>query len=187
MVSHIVGATTIGEAWWGVHFYRFLPPAALWMSCACLLVGMVVVARDNLWPDRFSGILSRAVAVIPRWLRISVGGVFSLAVFWAFRERHTFLGDGTPLTENLPRGQMFHPDEPLSLYLHQCFYRLTNHFFASPGRSLVDVAHDTVGLSSALAGALFIPVAWQLARELTPRSESATINTAPTAAPPPIC
>jgi hypothetical protein len=43
---------------------------------------------------------------------------------------------------------------------------LTRGLFSHAGRDPAEVARDTVGLSSAIAGALFVPIAWGLAVEI---------------------
>ncbi|MGH7741779.1 MAG: tetratricopeptide repeat protein, partial [Candidatus Eiseniibacteriota bacterium] len=165
VATHVVAALRHPE-WWGAHFYRFLDPAVLWIACASLALAGVLAWRWPGWLERAFTMRPLSGAARGRWPWIAVMSAGSLWLFWTFREAHTLLGDGHPLTENLPLGQQFHPDEPLALFLHQQFYRLTRALFAHPGRALADIAHDTVGLSSALAGALFVPIAWRLSRSL---------------------
>ena len=171
--SHIVAATS-RPAWWGAHFYRFLDPAALWIACALLALAALIAWRWPPWIERALGSGSAAGtgagppgAARASWPFTLAMSAASFAIFWIFREAHTLLGDGRPLTHNLPLGQQFHPDEPLALYLHHAFYMLTRGLFARAGREPSEVAHDTVGLSSALAGAVFVPIAWALAREMS--------------------
>jgi tetratricopeptide (TPR) repeat protein len=61
---------------------------------------------------------------------------------------------------------MTHARQPLSLLLHHAVYLLTAGFFQPGHRAPADVAFDTVALGSALAGAMFVPVALGLAREM---------------------
>ena len=164
-VVHVLGATSHPE-WWGVHFYRFLNPAALWVAVALLALGVLIAFA---WPAWLERAISRGSAARSPWLTgalLALGSLISFWIFWTFREAHTLLGDGHPLTQNLPRGQWFHPDEPLSLYLHHVFYQWARGWFEHPGVSATEVARDTVGLSSAIAGALFVPIVWCLARQL---------------------
>lgn len=172
VVAHVMGATSHPE-WWGVHFYRFLPAATLWiaialMGCAGLIAWRWPAALERAFdPAPTPGASPFEAGALARvWGAIAALGAASFALFWRFREAHTLLGDGHPLTRNLPLGQHFHPDEPLALELHHLFYALTRGLFERPGRDPAEVARDTVALSSALAGALFVPIAWALAREL---------------------
>ena len=165
VVTHIVGATQFPD-WWGAHFYRFLPRPALWVGCALVALGSLAAWRAPAWLDRTLARLLKWGPGRSVWWWRAGGALLALYLLWTFRERHTFLGDGNPLTQNLPRGQRFHPDEPLALILHHAFYQLTHRFFEIPGKDPADVARDTVGLSSVIAGALFVPVAWGLSRDI---------------------
>src|SRR5262249_19063208 len=49
-------------------------------------------------------------------------GLLAAAFFWALRERHLFWGDALPLSINVPQGQSFHVDEPLTLWLQHALY-----------------------------------------------------------------
>jgi len=166
LAAHVLGATSFVGDWWATHFYAFFPRPVLWIACAGLMAGAVASARPWPWLERLWDTQTRRRLPGSPAVRLMAASVLSFVLFWALRERHTFLGDGNPLTAGLPRGQHFHPDEPLTLLLHHVFYRLTHGLFESTGRLPEDVARETVNLSSALAGALFIPIAWALAREL---------------------
>jgi tetratricopeptide (TPR) repeat protein len=174
--AEVIGATARPD-WWGVNAYRFLDPAVLWIACGLLAAIAWLVWR---WPAAIERAFSGRAAAGPEpargpadskpaWPWLVALGAASFVLFWTCREAHTLLGDGHPLTRNLPLGQQFHPDEPLALYLHHGFYLLTRGLFARPGRDPAEVARDTVALSSALAGALFVPIAWALAREIVAR------------------
>ena len=177
--AEVIGATLRPE-WWGVSAYRFLNPAVLVVACALLAAIAWLTWR---WPAWIGSALSRPSATTrvaspaparPAWPGVVALSAASFAVFWSFREAHTLLGDGHPLTRNLPLGQQFHPDEPLALYLHHVFYLLTRGWFTHAGRDPAEVARFTVGLSSALAGALFVPTAWALAGRVTPSGPAAS-------------
>jgi tetratricopeptide (TPR) repeat protein len=165
VAAHVLGATVYPQ-WWGAHFYRFLPPWTMWIACTTVALCALIAWR---WPAGLERALAAGPARTagrPAWPRLSLLGAGSFLLFWHFREAHTLLGDGHPLTRNLPLGQQFHPDEPLALYLHHLFYLLSRGLFERTGRDPVEVARDTVALGSALAGALFVPIAWLLAREI---------------------
>ena len=177
---HVLGAGPLRSTFWGVHFYGFLPAWALPAGLALLAVSAALA---------LSGALDRAIAGLPdpggwsarrRATGATLLAVASGALFWLLRVRHTFLGDGNPLSANLARGERFHPHEPLTVFLHHQVYVLSRGLFATPGRDPAEVAWDTVALGSVLAGALFVLVAWALAVELAAaRGESQ--NRAPVA------
>ncbi len=168
VAAQLLGAGPLTGTLWGADAFAFLPGWTLAVA-GLLLAALVLLglgARASLdrallrLPTPAGGTFRGAGA----W-GIGAAAVFFLAC-WLFREGHTFLGDGHPLTLDLPRGQAFHPHEPLTYLLHHWFYGFAGPLFAAPGRDPTEVARDTVALSSAIAGALFVPVAWGLAREL---------------------
>ncbi|MBI5710874.1 MAG: tetratricopeptide repeat protein [Candidatus Eisenbacteria bacterium] len=163
---HALGAGPLRATLWGAHFYGFLPAWALPAGLALLAAGAALA---------LSGALDRAIALLPDpggWSapRRAAGATLLAAgsgtLFWLLRVRHTFLGDGNPLSANLARGERFHPHEPLTVLLHHQVYVLARGLFAAPGREPAEVAWDTVALGSVVAGALFVLVAWLLAAEL---------------------
>lgn len=168
IAAHMLGAGSLRQGFWGADFYGYLPRAALATACALLATGLLLAIGR-------SAAIDRALLRIPEPNDVTTPGtrlralaavcVFFLA-FWFFREGHTLLGDGGPLANDLPLGQRFHAREPLTYLIHHGFYELTHRLFRSQGGDAAEIARATVGLSSALAGALFVPVAWGLAREL---------------------
>lgn len=166
IAAEIAGATAMRGRWWGVHAWAFLPPAAFALALALIAAGLLAAWR--FWPalDRALVRALGGAGARSGWPERIVLAAISGFVFWIFREGHTMLGDGNALVRNIPAGQAFHPDEPLSLALHRGFYLLFAPVFSGGGRSAAEVAHSTIGLSSALCGALFAPIAWALAGEL---------------------
>ncbi|HKQ59563.1 MAG TPA: tetratricopeptide repeat protein [Candidatus Eisenbacteria bacterium] len=160
VAAHVLG-TRSPTPLWGANAYAFLPRAMLIVACAALVMVLALAFRRGPAVDRALDALPRP-PVAP-WLGLAAV-VVSFLIFWFFREGHTLLGDGSPLTRSLPQGQRFHPYQPLTFVLHQWFYGLTRGLFANAAPA--EVARATVGLSSALCGALFVPVAWGLSREL---------------------
>lgn len=144
---------------WGSHFYGFLPPVWTASMVLALAIGVVFAIRLARQDDRRDTALpaepSVAGRALPWWIPWAVGAI-AAALFWVLRERHTFWGDGTALVVNLPRGQAFHPDEPLTLFVHQLLYRALGS----------DSAATAIALGSVLAGGLFAgwTVHWVLRR-----------------------
>ena len=128
------------EALWGAHFYGFLPRWALLASPIALALMTPLAGRLISSPDALSSPRPVAAWIAPA-LAIAAG-----LLFWWARERHLFWGDALPLTINLPRGQSFHPDEPLTLFTHQMLFRLL--------RGHGSAAH-AVAVGSVAAGVLF--------------------------------
>lgn len=88
---------------WGAHALGFLPRPGLLLTPLALLALLSAAGRVLPGP-RPPGRFARRM--LP-WL--------AGAVFWLARERHLFWGDALPLSLNVPQGQAFHPDEPLTL------------------------------------------------------------------------
>lgn len=170
IAAHILGAGPLRGVLWGSHAYGFLPPVAITV-CALAVVAVLLALRYGSWLAQ--GPL-RTLSPDERWP--SLGGVLgalgvlgSLVCFWVFRAGHTLWGDGRPLTQHVPAGERFHPLEPLTALLQHCVYALARPLFQSRWVPIEDVARDAIGLGSAVAGALFVPVAWLLATSFSAR------------------
>jgi tetratricopeptide (TPR) repeat protein len=163
VVAHALG-TSHPAALWGANLYAFLPPVALTTAIVLLIAVMALAITRPGLPDRVA-----RWEPVPPWARrlgMPLAMIAFFAVCWRFREGHTLLGDGNPLVHDLPAGQRFHPHEPITYLIHHVFFRLAGGLFHGMSDP-TEVARATVALSSALAGALFVPVAWGIATELT--------------------
>jgi len=178
LAAEVLGATLLRERWWSVHAWGFVPPAAFGLGLAAVALGLLAAARSPRGLDRALVGTLAAAPPLPAWAGRALAAVLAGIVFWVFREGHTLLGDGNALVRNIPAGQDFHMDEPLTIWLHRFFYVATGPLFA--GRTSAEVAHATIGLSGALCGALFVPIAWALAGDLA-RGAGAVPGAAPTA------
>jgi tetratricopeptide (TPR) repeat protein len=168
IASHVLGATVMKGVLWGTHFYGFFPSAVLGLALAATVVAALTIdarlrARAPL------ATTTRDPSTASRVVVPAVLAVLAAVVFWAFRIRHTLLGDSGALSQHLPLGERMHLRQPLSLLLHHEVYEWARRLFEAPLRSPHDVAFDTVALESVVAGALFVPVAIALARRLVAR------------------
>ncbi len=166
VAAHVAGATFATDALWGSHAYAFLPrwvlPAALVLMAAAIVIGLVRLrdapaspAVTRLGAARLSGRAwaTRAGIAFAAWV-----------VLWAARSREILLGDGIPLTANLPTETALHLREPLTSLVHQQVYRLAHA--ASAGRDVHAVARDAVASGSVAAGVLFVFVSFAIGAEL---------------------
>lgn len=148
---------------WGADAYRFLPAPAAWFATGAALVALFAALRR-----------SPAASPVPRgpWppaareVAILVAMAVVAAFLWWLRIRHVLLGDGIPLTNLLPDARGLHPREPLAQLIQHALYDLLAPVFAGPGVPRAQVVWACVAVGSVLAGALFVPVAWALGREL---------------------
>src|SRR5215510_4774727 len=104
---------------WGANALAFLPAAWLLVPAACALLFVPQISSAiGGWLERWQP-PARAAAAWP-W----AAGAVVAAVFWLVRERHLYWGDALPLSIQVPAGQRFHPDEPLTLWLHHAAWAL---------------------------------------------------------------
>ena len=128
------------DTMWGAHLYGFFP----WP----VLAGALAVAAIALspWSARLLARLDApAGAGLRRWLPWAAAAAGAL-LFWTARERHLFWGDALPLSIHIPEGQRFHPDEPLTMYVHHLLYRLGGGHWSGA---------TAVAIGSVVAGAAF--------------------------------
>ncbi len=152
----LVESRAWSQTLWGAHALAFLPAAwwLLWPALAPLLAAPVA--------DSLAGALERWRP--PPKLRSALpllAGALALCVWWVVRERHLFWGDALPLSINVPAGQSFHPDEPLTLWLHHTAFALGGGRWS---------AASAIAFTSVLAGALWVSLAVRalLGRGLAP-------------------
>ena len=169
VATNLCGQSGSGARMWGAHSYRYLPAVALPVGLALLfLVALGLLGLRGL-PRvvvMFVGRLDDARGTSVRRAVVLISGIAAPAFFWRYREAHVFLGDGSPLVTDLPRGQVFHPHEPLTMYTHHLIYGALRGSFSAGGLTLEQVARDTVALSSCLLGGVFVLLTALLASEL---------------------
>ena len=178
LVVQVLAAGPLRDSFWGFHLLAFVPAAVrivVWLAT----LGVIAFLW---WPRR--------EIVLPgtAWFEARDRSVIALAcllasmviVGWGLRSQQTVLGDALPLITDLPRGVGVHPRQPLAMLLQEVWYRATAASFAAPGRDAVAVASHTVAAHSVTCGALFVVVAWFLARALardvtSPRTTAALV------------
>jgi tetratricopeptide (TPR) repeat protein len=138
-------STVAPRTFWGAHHYAFYPRFVLVLAVAvAVLACLPLLVRGHDGDEAPPG--DRAAnRPWPAWVPWVVA-IGSGALFWTFRIRHLFWGDALPLSILIPQGQSFHPDEPLSLFVHQAIYRLGRGAWSGS---------EAVAIGSTLAGAVF--------------------------------
>lgn len=132
---------------WGAHFYAFFPP---WVSVAAVVAALAVIGLVAFLRGQPATRPASALSRSRSWTLATFAALLAGVSFWVFRERHLFWGDALPLSIDVPRGQAFHPDEPLTMYLHHLLYRMGGGRWSGA---------SAVAIGSALAGTLFTGVA----------------------------
>jgi tetratricopeptide (TPR) repeat protein len=152
------------DSFWGFHLYAFLPrwfAVISWIAVATT-AGIFLFGRGWKEADNKSTTVD-LFDRIPAW-GVAILVIGWAAVFWLFRSEQTMLGDGLPLILDLPKGQFFHPREPLAMWLQQACYQLLYETFSGDDLIPPEIARNTVAAVNVLAGALFVLVAVGLAR-----------------------
>lgn len=157
VISVAVQAAAMGplrDIFWGFHLYAFLPGWTAVLGWIAVAATAWLMFRHG-WrrtDEKFFRLLDRLPAALPG---VVLTALFAV-LFWLFRSKQTLLGDGYPLTLNLPKGQLFHPREPLAMWFQQVLFRTLSNAFTGTGVSSNEVAHNTVAVGSVLAGILFV-------------------------------
>jgi len=126
------------RALWGSHTLAFVP-RGWWLVVP--LAGLALVPPVL---ARLTAAVTRVLAGLARHPALPwTVGVLAAIVFWLCREQHLFWGDALPLSINVPKGQAFHPDEPLTLWIQHALYA------AGGGRWRAETA---IAVGSAAAG-----------------------------------
>jgi len=166
VVLHALGTFLLPDALWGSHCYAFLP-RGVWLVALALLVHVVAVVLFGLRgpsPASTPVRLGRRRPFAARALASLGIAVGAFALLWGARSRQLLLGDGLPLTAQLPFDRSIHAHEPLTSLVQQQAYRIVQA--AQTGRNMHDVSRDAVAFGSTLAGVLFAFVAYGLGLEL---------------------
>lgn len=129
---------------WGAHFYAFYPAPLLWIAAAVTLAAIVFAWR---LPEHDAASPPAPLARRTRRITVAIATIASGVAFWLLRERHLFWGDALPLTIDLPKGETFHPNEPLTMAVHHLIYRLGGGHWS---------AATAVAIGSVVAGMTFV-------------------------------
>lgn len=146
---------------WGLNYFFYFPPSVRYILS---LTGLLFLApRLNRaavnWVKgllrRPSGWLSR----INRYILYILGSLWSIPIFWLFREKTHILGDGALRATEIKKGIGLSPTEPLDVFFHSQAYRLFRSWWNWD-------EFTTYAFLSCLAGAIFIFFALLLSKEI---------------------
>lgn len=164
LVLHAASLGPLRDRFWGFHLFAFLPPWIAAVGWAILVLAAVRLLYSPAW-NKHHGDSTGRFDRIPAWSGLVLAVVCAL-VFWLFRSDQTLLGDGLPLTIDLPKGQSFHPRQPLAMWFQQFLYRSLGDVVAGNDVTAFEAAHFTVAMGSVAAGTLFALTAFALGRAL---------------------
>ncbi len=166
-----------GPRLWGIHLIGFLPPPAatliwctLFAALALAVAGAVILNRgaaaseaantaESQMPPASGSTGHEAMLHARRWA-LAVFVAASGLIFWLFRARTQFLGDGLVWLAGLKRGEMPEGSEPLAGAL----WMAVVHVLRSAG---VSVTAAAVGQFSVVCGLIAALAIWGIARELS--------------------
>ncbi len=175
VAAHALGFALPRGALWGVDAYAFLGLPALVLAALAVLLAAGYLewkaGREALAtaPPSLAPLESLAPRTAHDFWLYPLLAAAGAAVFAAAHASHVLLGDGVVLVTTLPLEKTFHPFEPLALFLEQIAYEAAAPFLNRPGRETYEVAWIAAGGLSVLAGLVFAPVAWGIARHLARR------------------
>ncbi len=161
LVLELAALGPLRYSFWGFHLFAFVPRAAMWWGWI-LVAGAAAMFLFRGW-HRSGSARSAPEFSIPAWTAAALAAVCAV-LFWWFRSQQTLLGDGLPLTINLPEGQSFHPRQPLAMWIQQFVYGTFGGTLGGDVAIPTVVAHRTVALGSIVAGVMFVPAAFALGR-----------------------
>ena len=178
LVVQLLAAGPLRDSFWGFHLLAFVPVGVrvLWWIATLAVIAFLWWPRRDITIPGAAWLEARDRTVLALVALVATMGVLG----WCLRSQQTVLGDALPLITDLPRGVGIHPRQPLAMLLQEAWYRALAASFAAPGRDEVAVASRTVAALSVACGALFIVVAWFLARSLvrdvkSPRATAALV------------
>lgn len=166
VLAHVLGATVLPTTMWGVHLYTFFSPIVLAVATAAVIAGTGMVLLSERARERVAAWATTPSRLPPWGIPLSVVLV-SVPLFWLARAGHTYLGDGTSLSTDIPAGVTFHPRQPLTMLLQHEIYQHLAPWLGGGERPDVLVAEDALAWGSVLAGAFFAGMVWLLAGELS--------------------
>jgi Flp pilus assembly protein TadD len=142
---------------WGIHFYHFYPAWIGWMLALLSLTLLIPGVGEHVYL-RLEAITQKISRPFISWGQnktFALLSVLSLPVFWFFRTRRHFLGDGMFRILELPKGRI-HLQEWLDGFIHVIFYRTMHRLapFWTP--------ELTYSVISILCGGLFVFLALKL-------------------------
>jgi tetratricopeptide (TPR) repeat protein len=154
-------------SFWGFHLFAFVPRWGIVLGWTAVAAAAAMLLYSPSW-RRGTQRSEPRFNKIPAWTVVALAAVCAV-LFWVFRSQQTLLGDGLPLSIDLPRGQSFHPRQPLAMWLQEALYRTLSGALAGGETIAPLVAQRTVAVGSVVAGALFVVVAFALGRAFSRR------------------
>lgn len=160
LVLHLAGTLSAKTTLWGTHFFAFYPIWVGVLALALLALAIPLLARKQPPTPSFLLQIKPTAALIPTAL---VAG----SVFWVWRIRHVFLGDASSMVRDVPMGTDFNGNHPLTYVLQQTGYQFFAPWFGIETNTPAPlIAMLPMALVSCLLGAVFVFVAWGLAKTI---------------------
>jgi len=136
---------------WGINHLSYFSPILSWIIILGAL--LILIPQINSQLAKASTKLYRSFKDKTRRINIQWKDLFfvsvSFVIFWLFKTKTHFLGDGYLRAREIGSGLKFKPTEPLDYYLHSLAYKLTHNLWGWD-------AHTTYAFISCLAGAVFV-------------------------------
>ncbi len=152
---------------WGINFSKFLPTWWVWLTIiipTLLLIPSVskwLIRRLDIWSDQLFQNRGRRIIFLVLF------SIILLVLWFIFRQKVFFLGDGILRINLISKGEFWIPVEMGDFFIHSMLYR----FFLEPFGMSAAFSYHYISVFSGIA---FFIGAYNLARYLNP-SQSLTI------------
>jgi len=130
VLLHFIAAYTSSPLWWGVDSWRYMPSFVPYIFLAAGILSYSSYFQQLLKPLIMK--LAYYVARIPLFVWLAFTGI----IFFTFRQKTFFLGDGQLRIRNTEVYHLFSFEEPLDTFLHTISYKLLHPAFGIKGADI---------------------------------------------------
>lgn len=130
LLLHFIAAHTTSSQWWGVDSWRYMPSFVPYIFLAAGFLSYSSYFQQLLKPLIVK--LAHYAARIPLFVWL----IFTSVIFFTFRQKTFFLGDGQLRIRNTEVYHLFSFEEPLDTLLHTICYKLLHPSFGVKGADI---------------------------------------------------
>ncbi|MFC1561268.1 tetratricopeptide repeat protein, partial [Candidatus Latescibacterota bacterium] len=130
LLLHFIAAHTSSPLWWGVDSWRYMLSFVPYILLAAGILSYIPSFQQLIKP--LVKKLGHHIARIPLFVWLAFTGI----IFFTFRQKTFFLGDGQLRVRNTEVYHLFSFDEPLDTLFHTLFYKLLHPAFGVKGAEI---------------------------------------------------
>jgi tetratricopeptide (TPR) repeat protein len=157
ILVHLLTVYVAPQYMWGVHFYHFFPAGIGWILSLVTLTILIPGVGEFLY-EKFAAFAEKIKKPFERLnpnITFLLFSLFSLPIFWIFRNRLHLLGDGYFRIRDLPQGNL-HLQEWLDGFIHLAVFRIMSKLIPNWTPEL------TYAIISILCGGVFVFISLKL-------------------------